>query len=106
MSGRGEAPEQHRDVVASVVPGEKVFNIDGDLVGEVRGIEEGGFFVSTREGQEHLSVEHARAGQGFGQAELMWRCVECGEMGELDGFPDSCPNCGAPKEDIMYWTED
>lgn len=109
MSGRGEVPDRDHGErgVTSVVPGEKVFNFDGELVGEVRGMEEGGFFVSTREGQEHLSVEHARAGQSWGEAELMWRCVECGEMGALEeGFPDECPNCGAPREEIMYWTED
>jgi len=26
-------------------------------------------------------------------------------MGEIEGIPDECPNCGAPKEEIYYWTE-
>ena len=37
----------------------------------------------------------------------MWRCTECGEMGEIDGgLPDRCPGCGSEKEALMYWTED
>jgi len=37
----------------------------------------------------------------------MWRCWECGELGRLDrDVPDECPNCGADREDLSYWTED
>jgi rubrerythrin len=64
-------------------------------------------FVTTREGVERLSVGHARAGGSFGSGELVWRCLECGEMDHIeDGLPEACPNCSAPKEDLMYWTED
>ncbi|WP_255196171.1 DUF7130 family rubredoxin-like protein [Halorarius litoreus] len=46
-------------------------------------------------------------GQSFGEGYLMWRCGECGEMGDLeDGFPETCPNCDAPKEELLYWIED
>lgn len=87
--------------------GEIVYNSDREVLGEARGIAEAGFFVSTREGVERLSIEHARSGHDFGEAELMYRCTNCGEMDEIDkGFPDSCPNCGTEKENIMYWTED
>lgn len=112
MSGRGEQPgedgEQEAEAEAeSVTFGETVYNADGAPLGEVRGIEEGGFFVTTREGVEGLSVDHARSGHNFGEAELMWRCTVCGEMGEIDeGLPDTCPSCGTEKEDLMYWTED
>jgi rubrerythrin len=109
MSGRGETPENEDEEPTAnrVSLGEKVYNTDGEILGEIRGIEEGGFFVTSREGVERLSIEHARSGQSFGEAELMWRCSECGEMGEIDeGFPDICPNCGTEKENIMYWTED
>lgn len=110
MSGRGEIPrkepanEQEADEVHH---GEDVFNADGELLGSVRGIETGGFFVSSRNGVARLSIEHARSGHDFGEAELVWRCTVCGELGELDeGFPDTCPNCNTEKENIMYWTED
>jgi len=84
-----------------------VFDEEGDRLGEIRGFDKSGFYVTMREGYEALSVEHVRSGQSFGEAELMWRCTNCGEMGEIDdGFPDECPNCAAPKEEIYYWTED
>ncbi|WP_424020020.1 DUF7130 family rubredoxin-like protein (plasmid) [Halorientalis pallida] len=48
-----------------------------------------------------------RSGHAFGQAELMWRCTNCGEMGEIDGDrPPTCSNCEVPREDLTYWTED
>ena len=87
--------------------GQPVYDENGRELGEIRGFEEGGFFVTTREGVERLSVEHARSGHDFGEAELMWRCTNCGEMGEIDdGIPEECPNCGESKEALMYWTED
>ena len=113
MSGRGERPEeddgdeQAEQQATAVAPGEKVYNAEGELLGSVRGHEEGGFFVSTRAGMEMLSIEHARSGHDFGEAHLMWRCMNCGEMGKIDdGLPEQCPNCGTEKEDIMWWTED
>ena len=112
MSGHGETPaeegeEQAEDAVTELKLGETVYNEGGDELGKIRGFEEGGFFVTTRDGVEGMSVEHARSGHDFGEAELMWRCTNCGEMGEIDeGIPDECPNCGESKEALMYWTED
>lgn len=107
MSGRGETPEEDADETDDITIGMTLYTDDGEAVGTVRGIEEGGLFVTTREGAESMSIEHARSGQAFGEGELMWRCTSCGEMGEIDeGIPEECPNCGAPKEELMYWTED
>ena len=111
MSGRGETPEDDgEDVEPDPVDfsfGQMLYTEDGSPVGTIRGMESGGLFVSLREGAESLSVEHARSGQAFGEAELMWRCTNCGEMGEIDeGLPDQCPNCNAEREELMYWTED
>jgi rubrerythrin len=109
MSGRGETPNGDGAEVDSIEvgPGQTLYTDDGDPVGEVRGIEEAGLFVSVREGVEALSIEHARSGQSFGKAELMWRCMQCGEMGTIDGeLPPQCPSCGADREQVMYWTED
>ena len=108
MSGSGETPASDEDEsTVSIDPGETLYTADGQAVGTVRGIEDGGVFVTFRDGVESLSVEHARSGHQFGEGELMWRCMECGEMGEIDeGLPDECPNCGVPKEQLMYWTED
>jgi len=113
MSGHGERPEEDdgeraaEQAVESLALGEVVYDETGKPLGTVRGFEEGGFFVTTRDGMEELSVEHARSGHDFGEAHLMWRCMECGEMGELDeGLPERCPNCGVEKEQLMWWTED
>lgn len=114
MSGRGETPEEEAGESDQLEPeniavgfGQMLYTEDGVPVGTVRGIEEGGLFISTREGAEALSIGHARSGHGFGEAELMWRCMTCGEMGEIDeGLPDNCPECGAAREELMYWTED
>ncbi|MFC4450556.1 DUF7130 family rubredoxin-like protein [Halorussus aquaticus] len=113
MSGHGEQPleddgdEQAAETIMQLDLGQSVYDDDGNEIGQIRGFERGGFFVTTREGVESLSVEHSRAGHEYGEGELMWRCTECGEMGEIDdGIPDECPNCGEPKEALMYWTED
>jgi len=112
MSGRGETPARDEDEGAterahSLTFGQTLYDDDGNPVGTVRGMEQGGVFLTTREGYEGLSVEHARSGHSWGEAELMWRCLNCGEMGEIDdGLPDRCPGCGAERESLMYWTED
>ena len=112
MSGKGETPgeegdEEAEEQVLQLDLGQTVYDEEGTALGEIRGFESSGFFVTTREGVESLSIEHARSGHDFGEAELMWRCTNCGEMGEIDdGLPEECPNCGEPKEALMYWTED
>ena len=86
--------------------GQAVFDADGTRLGSIRGFDRSGFFVATRDGVE-AAADHARGTQGTGEAELMWRCLECGEMGDLDeGLPETCPDCGTEKENLMYWTED
>lgn len=97
-------PEEN---LAEVDFGERVFDGDGNELGTVRGFIDDGIIVTTRDGIESLSIEHVRSGHEFGAAELMWRCLVCGEMGELDDeLPGECPNCGAQREEIYYWTED
>lgn len=91
---------------AQVDIGETVYDRDGNRLGTVRGVTEHGLFVTTQEGIEALSIQHERAGHEFGQAELTWRCLECGAVGDIDDFPDSCPDCGARREHIYYWIED
>ncbi|AZH24100.1 DUF7130 family rubredoxin-like protein [Haloplanus aerogenes] len=86
--------------------GQTVYDADGTALGTIRGFDEDGVFVTTREGIEALSIEHERAGHEFGGAELIWRCSQCGAVGELGDLPDACPDCDAPREDLYYWTED
>lgn len=109
MIDRGERPpskESAPDIIEIDI-GETLYTADGTPVGTIRGIESGGMFVTTRRGVEALSVEHVRSGHALGEAELVWRCIECGEMGPIDGgIPESCPGCGMSRENLMYWTED
>ena len=87
--------------------GTVVYTEDGTKIGRIRGVDEDGIYVTLRDGIEGLSVEHVRSGHEFGEAELMWRCWECGELGRLDSdLPNACPSCGAQREDLYYWTED
>jgi len=112
MTGRGETPEaasdsEATDAAQALSFGQELYDEAGHPVGTVRGIESGGVFLTTREGVESLSVRHARSGHAFGEAELTWRCLNCGEMDALDdGLPETCPNCGTERESLMYRTED
>lgn len=95
------------DEIERLDMGEPIFDSDGNRLGKIRGFDDAGFYVTMREGYEAMSVEHVRSGKEFGEANLMWRCMECGEMGRIeDGLPEECPNCGESREALMYWTED
>lgn len=48
----------------------------------------------------------ATARKDFGEARLVWRCDDCGELGSLTAFPSACPDCGAGREALFYFTED
>ena len=88
-----------------VEPGEYVFNQEGQLVGQVSAITDDGFEIEMVESDAE-NIEEL-PGQKFGEGYLMWRCGECGEMGELeDGIPEECPACGAPEEAISAMRED
>jgi rubrerythrin len=93
------------DETTRVSFGTTVYDEDGTELGRVRGFDEHGFYVTTDEGMAGLSREHLTAGNP-GEATLMWRCWECGAMGEIDDLPEECPDCAAPREDLYYWQED
>jgi rubrerythrin len=107
--------------------GETVYDENGEALGTVTGATTDGFTVSVKEDVEYHSVEVESTtgtsgstadeeseeidaeehdpGHGFGEGYIMWRCEECGEMGELDdGLPEECPSCGS--EDVIKWKED
>lgn len=86
-------------------PGETVYNHRGQPVGQVTGTTDSGFEVEPLSTDENDSEE--LPGKEFGEGYLMWRCGECGEMGEIDdGMPSECPNCGAEKEALSEVVED
>lgn len=85
--------------------GETVYDGEGNELGRVRGLDEHGFYVTTAEGVAAVSAS-AQAQSKSGEKLLMWRCWECGETGRIADIPESCPSCGASKEEIYYWQED
>lgn len=85
--------------------GETVYDEDGNELGRVRGLDEHGFYVTSAEGVAAMSMGHD-AGSKSGIKELQWRCWECGEIGNIDEMPTTCPNCGAPEEELYYWQQD
>lgn len=88
----------------SPTPGDALYNSDGELVGHVDHIDANVIkIIPTGEGEETAGSEAAR---GYGKADLVWRCGQCGEVGELDSMPDRCPSCDAPREELYYLTQD
>ena len=86
--------------------GQTVYDEAGNELGTIRGFDQHGFYVSVDDGIQSLTDDHRSTGAA-GEAELMWRCWECGAMGDIEAdIPEECPDCGARKEDIYYWTED
>ena len=54
---------------------------------------------------DEIDPQEHDPGPDFGEGYIMWRCEECGEMGELeDGLPTECPNCGS--ESVYKFKED
>lgn len=86
--------------------GQPVFDKHGNEVGHVRGFTDDGVVVTNRTGMAGLSIEHEHSPHEIGEAELLWRCSQCGELGDIEEMPDECPSCGARKEDLYYWRED
>lgn len=89
-----------------VTLGNAVYNDDGTKLGTVRGFDEKGFYVELTPEVEVETAERLRSGQSYGEMDLMWRCLQCGEMGSLDAMPEKCPSCGSGREELYYWTED
>ncbi|WP_350355464.1 DUF7130 family rubredoxin-like protein [Halorarius litoreus] len=97
--------DQNHSHSASIKPGEVVYDSNGRPVGRVSGLIDDGFEVEAMD--PHESEVEELPGQEFGEGYLMWRCAECGEMGELEReLPEACPNCSAPREAISPVQED
>jgi Zn finger protein HypA/HybF involved in hydrogenase expression len=82
--------------------GQVVYDANGNELGRVRNLAEGGFYVTAEEGVSVAEQAESKAGEKT----LMWRCNECGEVGRIDDIPSMCPSCGASGESISYVQED
>ncbi|MFW5905483.1 MAG: DUF7130 family rubredoxin-like protein [Halorhabdus sp.] len=97
--------DQIRVQSVSIEPGELVYDSNRQVVGRVSGLTDAGFEAEAIAPDE--SEVEELPGKEFGEGYLMWRCGDCGEMGELEeGLPESCPNCDAPREAITAVEED
>ncbi|WP_435334569.1 DUF7130 family rubredoxin-like protein [Haloarchaeobius sp. TZWWS8] len=94
------------DDTTAVDVGQTVCTPDGTELGEIRRFTSDGFEVALHDSVEQADGE-TNPGQEFGEGYIMWRCEECGEMGELDDeMPEQCPSCGAAKEHLFRAVED
>ncbi|SHH11643.1 DUF7130 family rubredoxin-like protein [Halobaculum gomorrense] len=100
------ATEQREGVeLADISAGQSVYDADGNELGTVRGVDDAGFYVLAGEETGAVTLDEAR--DIFGKAYVMWRCWECGAMGQIEGdLPESCPDCAASREELYYWAED
>ncbi len=96
-------PSPSTDRQPTVDVGKTVFDEDGDPLGVIREQTSGGFVVSVSTDRPE---SHRSTSGEFGEAYLMWRCMECGEMGSIESIPEECPGCTASRESLYYWTED
>jgi len=59
--------------------------------------------------KEETEVPIGDTPDALGQSYTMWRCSECGEIGDLtdkEVLPEQCPDCNASKEALFYREED
>ena len=55
--------------------------------------------MTTVESVSTLTQAESKAGEKT----LLWRCAECGELGDIDDVPRLCPSCGGSGESIYYY---
>lgn len=105
LSPSARMSEKRTATEEPVVPGEAVYDGNGQLIGHVSRFTDDGFEAETVLPDDEDGV--VIPGQEFGEGFLVWRCGECGAMDELeDGLPQSCPECGAPRPAITPVLED
>ena len=86
-------------------PGQRVYDKTGREIGVIIRVTESGVAVTTGSENETLSLRHT-PNENHGEGYLLWRCIECGELGNIEKIPDHCPSCGTGKEDLYAYLED
>jgi rubrerythrin len=90
----------------TVEAGATVYDEDGNALGTVQNNDAQGFYVAAETDAGMPVDEHRTTGMA-GEAELTWRCSECGTIGKLKDMPENgCTDCGAPQEAIYYHLQD
>jgi rubrerythrin len=92
------------ETTTSFEPGMAVYDDENNEIGVISELTDEGFEVSAEDDPQTLDREDD-PGQEFGEGYIMWRCENCGEMGELeDGLPSECPSCDS--ENVHKTRED
>lgn len=86
-------------------PGQQLYDEAGREIGIIQAITDVGVKVNTHSDVDTLSLRRAPS-WNLGEGYLLWRCSECGELGDIDQIPDHCPSCGTSKEAIYAYLED
>lgn len=101
MSEDNDTSDQGR----TLKPGQRVYDRNGQEIGFIQAITEVGVEVNTHSDIETLSLRRAPS-VNLGEGYLLWRCSECGELGDIDQIPDRCPSCGSGREELYAYLED
>lgn len=86
-------------------PGQAVYDANGYEIGTIQGITDVGVEVNTHDEIDTLSLERS-PGKSWGEGYLVWRCLNCGEVGDVEELPERCPNCDSPREELYAYLED
>lgn len=99
------AIDQQQEEGSVLKPGQRLYDENGQEIGVIQAITDIGVEVNTHDDVDTLSLEQS-PGKGVGEGYLVWRCASCGETGDIDAIPTTCPNCGSPREELYAYLED
>lgn len=83
-----------RRVIALIKPGQRVYDASSREIGRIQAITDLGVEDNIHSDVDTLSFRRAPT-VNLGEGYLLWRCAECGELGDVEQIPDLCPFCGA-----------
>ena len=99
---RGDQPKEPPKLLK---PGQRLYDGHGREVGIIQAITDAGVEVNTHDTYETLSLRQA-PGAHVGEGYLLWRCANCGELGDIELIPSRCPGCGSAREELYAYLED
>lgn len=86
-------------------PGQRVYDEHGREIGLIQSITDIGVEVNTHDKVDTLSLKRTPT-TNVAEGYLVWRCTECGELGDVNHVPDRCPSCGSGREELYAYLED